>query len=181
MNLIKKMLFICSIFSFSVQAKYEYQFCNPKAPETAPTERFEFNPDGLATDTLTGLQWMRCLAGQHWTGTSCDGEPLDLGWSAALVHADSFEYSSNSDWRIPNIKELTSIVELSCRTPSLNGEVFPNSWFSGYNERHWTSTTIYNQEDLIWTVHFINGMDFTTSFSSFEEKGLHFRLVRDAD
>ncbi len=181
MKLIQAMSFISFFYCSTTYASYEMQRCYENAPKTTPTHRFVLDDMGLAADTVTGLLWMRCLAGQHWTGSNCDGEPLDLGLSAALAYSDSFEYAGKTNWRIPNVKELTSIIELSCVQPALNPAVFPNSWFSGYNEYHYTSTPIVNQEDLFWCVLFSEGRNFPISYYSFEEQGTHFRLVRDID
>lgn len=181
MKLIRSTILVYSLYFTTAHADYEYQWCNEKGPISTPTERFELDSGGLANDSLTGLQWMRCLAGQSWTGTTCDGEALDLGWSDALEYSKNFVHAGESDWRIPNIKELSSIVELSCKEPALNPVVFPNSWFPGVNERHWTSTPIVDTDDLLWTVLFSIGDDFPASYSAFEEHGTHFRLVRDTD
>ena len=65
---------------------------------------FEDNGDGTITDKATGLMWMR------------DDNGEGLNWKEALSYAEGFEYAGYSDWRLPNAKELQSILDYS-RSP----------------------------------------------------------------
>lgn len=65
---------------------------------------FQNNGDGTITDKTTGLMWMQ------------DDSGTDFNWETALSYAESFEFAGNSDWRLPNIKELQSLVDYS-RSP----------------------------------------------------------------
>ena len=66
---------------------------------------FQDNDNGTITDNSTGLMWM-----QNDNGTA-------LTWQEALNYAENFEYAGYSDWRLPNAKELQSIVDYT-RSPS---------------------------------------------------------------
>lgn len=59
------------------------------------------NADGTISDLSTGLMWT----------TDDSGEGMD--WAAALVYAEGAEIATYSDWRLPNVKELHSIVDYS--------------------------------------------------------------------
>lgn len=59
------------------------------------------NADGTITDNSTGLMW----------GQDDNEEGID--WEAALLYAESSETAGYSDWRLPNVKELQSIVDYS--------------------------------------------------------------------
>jgi hypothetical protein len=99
-------------------------------PLSAPTERFEDNGDGTVTDTASGLMWMRCALGQHWSGSACDGEPTRYDWDAARVAADAVNGEGAfffSDWRVPGLRDLAMIVERQCVAPRTNLSVFPNT------------------------------------------------------
>jgi hypothetical protein len=61
--------------------------------------RFRDNGDGTVTDAATGLTWQQ--------GDS--GEAMD--WPAALRYAEALELAGRSDWRLPDVKELQSIVD----------------------------------------------------------------------
>ncbi len=67
---------------------------------------FEDNGDGTITDNATGLMWMQ----------DDDGE--GMVWGDALGYAEAFEYADYDDWRLPNAKELQSILDYE-RAPSV--------------------------------------------------------------
>lgn len=110
--------------------------CVNTIPANTPTARFIISTDGTVTDTRTGLMWMRCSLGQVWNGTTCTGSAAQYVWADALAQADVSTYAGHGDWRLPNVKELVSIVERRCATPAINPEVFPatSSW------KYWTSS-----------------------------------------
>ncbi len=66
------------------------------------------NGDGTITDQATGLMWMQA--------DSAGG----MNWEAALSYAEGFELAGYSDWRLPNAKELQSIVDYT-RAPGATG------------------------------------------------------------
>jgi uncharacterized protein DUF1566 len=57
------------------------------------------NGDGTITDHSTGMMWMQ----------DDNGEGID--WEEALTYAEGLELAGYSDWRLPNVKELQSIVD----------------------------------------------------------------------
>jgi hypothetical protein len=63
---------------------------------------FVDNGDGTITDNATGLMWMRADSGEG------------MDWETALAYAQTqneANYLGYSDWRLPNVKELQSIVD----------------------------------------------------------------------
>ncbi|OFX19141.1 MAG: hypothetical protein A2041_15240 [Bacteroidetes bacterium GWA2_31_9b] len=62
------------------------------------------NGNGTITDNATGLMWMQ----------NDNGEGII--WENALSYAENFEFAGYSDWRLPDIKELQSIVDYT-RSP----------------------------------------------------------------
>ena len=74
---------------------------------------FKDNGNGTITDRATGLTWMKVDSGHFKVGQNKDGK---LNWEQALKWAEDLEYAGHSDWRLPNIKELQSIVDYS-RSP----------------------------------------------------------------
>jgi len=75
---------------------------------------FKDNGDGTVTDNATGLMWMKVDSGKLKTGKNKDGK---LNWQEALNWAEKLEYAGHSDWRLPNVKELQSIVDYT-RSPA---------------------------------------------------------------
>ena len=64
--------------------------------------------DATITDNAINLMWMETNSGNRMT------------WEEALNFAESFEYAGNTDWRLPDAKELQSIVDYS-RAPVTTG------------------------------------------------------------
>lgn len=146
--------------------------------ETSPSDRFAIGTtDTYLNDTVTGLMWAKCVVGQTWDTTSqmCLGEPLRLTWQQALQQAETFRVNNNTDWRLPNIKELASIVEHKCVSPSINISMFAGSPVGGF----WTSTpnTSADLSMEAWSIAFDNGrIDSSDKFSDF-----YVRMVRYAE
>ena len=66
--------------------------------------RFEDNGDGTVTDHATGLTWTKADSGEG------------MDWPSALEYAEELEFAGQDDWRLPNAKELQSILDYS-RSP----------------------------------------------------------------
>ena len=116
-------------------------------------DRYIDNGDGTVNDTYTQLTWMRCSLGQDWDSDSqsCDGTMEDSAWSAALNQAAKSEYASHDDWRLPNIKELASLVDHTSSSLAINSSVFPNM-DGGSN--FWSATPDIYYSDYSWTINF---------------------------
>ena len=103
------------------------------------TNNFIDNGDGTVSDLATGLMWQK----------SDDGIGKD--WEEALKYAENSKLASHSDWRLPNAKELQSIVDYTrapqtTHSPAID-PVFectpikdPNGNLGQY-PFYWTSTT----------------------------------------
>jgi len=126
---------------------------------------------GTVTDSRTGLMWKKCSEGQTWNGSACSGAWEAFSWSAALALGVKERTGNYSDWRLPNIKELRSLVE-ECRVdPAINDVLFPGTPKSYF----WSSSPhlIYNADNA-WYVNFYDG------FPAFDNRRYKFavRLVR---
>ncbi len=133
------------------------QICNDNMQPSTPTGQFTINGDGTVTDTRTGLIWKRCLEGQ--SGDDCSQGRADaMTWDLALQQAAG-SFAGNSDWRLPNIKELASIVELKCFEPAINLTVFPNNPDGSV----WSGSPHTDNSTDAWHVNFDTGNDFSLS------------------
>jgi hypothetical protein len=74
---------------------------------------FHDNGDGTITDRATGLTWAKLDSGHLKAGKNKGGR---LNWEQALRWAEDLQYAGHSDWRLPNAKELQSIVDYT-RSP----------------------------------------------------------------
>ncbi|WP_296807549.1 DUF1566 domain-containing protein [Thiocapsa sp.] len=99
-------------------------------PLSSPTERFSDNGDGTVTDDVAQLMWMRCSAGQTWSGGTCVGEAALYDWQGAQDLAAAMNASGArffNDWRVPNLSELAMIAERQCESPRINLAIFPET------------------------------------------------------
>ncbi|MBK6999481.1 MAG: DUF1566 domain-containing protein [Rhodoferax sp.] len=112
-----------------------------------------FDPDGTVFDPKTGLTWMRCAMGQTWTGSTCSGAAKTYTFDGANALTGTVEFANQSDWRMPTIRELQTIVDRSVYSPAINSAAFPNTPRSST----WSGSPSANGSTLAWLVHFNYG------------------------
>ncbi|GAB6042185.1 Lcl C-terminal domain-containing protein [Endothiovibrio diazotrophicus] len=76
---------------------------------------FSDNDDGTISDQATGLTWLQSDSGAFGSGDNGDGA---MNWEQALAWCEGLEYAGHDDWRLPNVKELQSLVDYS-RSPDV--------------------------------------------------------------
>ncbi len=150
-----KLFFFTTIFlSYFISSPLLAQVCNPKITATSPNERFQNNGDGSVTDKKTGLEWSRCTIGQEWKTDACTGDAQPLLWSIASLVATTTENPVDKNkWRLPELKELSELVELQCAQPAINITIFPATPAAAF----WTATRFANKDGSFWQVQFILG------------------------
>lgn len=125
-----------------------------------PSPRFTDNGNGTVTDNLTGLIWLKnanCFGTRNWSQALSDCNGLSNG-SCGLTDG-----SSPGDWRLPNRKELLSLVDYSRYYPALpDGHLFSNVQSSYY----WSATTGAHYTGIAWFVNMYDG-DVTHSGKSY--------------
>ncbi len=111
--------------------------------------RFVDNGDNTITDKATGLMWTKFDSNEkEMFGTG----KATMDWEKALKVSENLEYAGYNDWRLPNAKELQSIVDYSRSpqhsNPSKRGPAI-DPVFSTPNESawYWTSTTHMDDKD----------------------------------
>jgi hypothetical protein len=116
-----------------------------------PSPRFIDNGDGTVTDNLTDLIWLKnagCLGSINWAQalSNCNG--------LASESCGLSDGSSAGDWRLPNVKELESLLDYSQYSPSL-----PSSHpFTGVQSgSYWSSTTYASNVSYAHYVSFFDG------------------------
>lgn len=93
--------------------------------EYTPSVQFIDNGDGTVTHKVTGLMWQRCALGQTWNGSGCSGAASDFSWGQ--IQTLNSQFAGKTDWRVPNINELGTIVEFKNFTPAINNGIFPST------------------------------------------------------
>jgi len=110
----------------------------------------DFNRDdatNIVTDNTTSLQWQDDAVGST------------MEWQEAIDYCENtLTLGDYSDWRLPNKKELLSIVDYSKYNPSIDSQ-FQNITSSNY----WSSTTHANGTGNAWVVSFYDGYTYDYS------------------
>ncbi len=81
-----------------------YYLIRVRGNESYGSNNFSDNGDGTVSDGATGLLWQQADSGQG------------MNWEEALDYCESLALAGRDDWRLPNAKELQSIVDYS-RSP----------------------------------------------------------------
>jgi len=137
--------------------------------EAGKTLKYKDNGDGTITDLVTGLMWEK---------KSSDGGLHDkentYPWSTSLNHETIWDwlddvnaeggtgFARHRDWRIPNARELMSIVNFEKTSPSVSSvfntncgndsTVFTGSCIGeGY---YWSSSTVAGNQTNAWMFDF---------------------------
>lgn len=107
------------------------------------------NPLGISSvtvDNITGLVWVT--------------NPVDAGlsggyaWDGALLACETLNYATYTDWRLPNARELQSIVDYgTAASAKINGTYFMNTQANVY----WSATTYLPGTINAWNVSFGTG------------------------
>ncbi|MFZ5819936.1 MAG: DUF1566 domain-containing protein [Chloroflexota bacterium] len=99
---------------------------------------FVDNGNGAVTDNATGLTWMQ------------DDSGMGMDWESALNYCESLDHAGAADWRLPNVKELQSIVDYSrspdatnsaAIDPIFNVSAITNEAGQTDHPFYWSSTT----------------------------------------
>ena len=105
------------------------------------------NGDGTITDNRTGLMWVK-----DGNSAGCNNGSV-LTWEGVLTFCEGLSYAGYSDWRLPNVRELESIVDAGEQSPAINTTYFPNTKSGWY----WTSTIYVSNTSCAWLVDFSVG------------------------
>ena len=132
-------------------------------PEPESADRFLSHGNGTVTDKYTGLMWQRT--------TSQSG----LNWEQALRYSKDLTLGGYTDWRLPNIKELLSLVDFFRINPAIDTDFFDDPASSG-TRFFWSSTTTF-LANWAYGINFLNG-SFSSEKKTFSSIQLYVRAVR---
>ena len=111
----------------------------------------------IVTDSTTGLQWQ-----DNATGST-------MPWKDAIAYCTALELDTHSDWRLPNINELKTIIDRSKGSPAIvDGFTNTSSYF------YWSSSTYEGSKGSAWYVDFYSG---GTNFN-YKNDSYYVRCVR---
>jgi hypothetical protein len=136
---------------FSYNARYVRGAKRPDA------HNYVNNKDGTITDSDSGLMWARVPA-------------ASMTWDAALAYAKGLAVAGHTDWRLPDVKELATLIDFAVLNspasgsglPCINRTFFPNAKAAFY----WSSTKLHSRDaSEAWYVDFAGGSVRYQAFS----------------
>lgn len=119
---------------------------------------------GSGTVSAGGLSWKFCSEGSTWNGTGCSGQPsrVAAGGAQALAHAaNSAKFAGSTDWRVPTLQELRTLLQLE---KDVNGSNLLPGSFAGDPgaadalPQYWTNGRASTGTQA-WLVDFSGGVD----------------------
>ncbi|CAK8716617.1 MAG: Protein of unknown function (DUF1566) [Candidatus Electronema aureum] len=170
--------FVIALFFVAGSSQAQQQICK-STTIVASTNHLVGGSDGTVTDSKTKLMWKRCPEGFNYssannTCAAAAGTASLYTWSNALARpgvANATKFANYENWRLPNIKELQSIVEEQCYNPAINLTIFPSTSISSV----WSNSPLPDASNA-WYINFYFAEMLYGSLSS---ENLGVRLVRD--
>ena len=122
-----------------------------------PSTRFITGATGVVTDTLTGLVWLEnanCFGQKNWATALSDANVIAAGYCGLT------DGSSAGDWRLPNVRELQSLIDYGEYAPALpSGHPF----IGVQSYYYWSSSTYAIFTSLAWHVSLSYGYVYADS------------------
>lgn len=128
-----------------------------------PNPRFTDNGDGTVTDALTGLIWLKdlnCFGSRTWETALNDCNTLNSN-ECGLTDG-----TREGDWRLPNIRELQSLIDYGQNTPALPSGYY-NYFTSALRLSYWSSTTYADGTGNAWYIRAEEGYAYFDGKTSY--------------
>jgi len=102
---------------------------------------FTRDANGIVTDSITTLQWQDDAIG------------TTMNWEESIAHCEALDLDGTG-WRLPNINELKTIIDVSKVNPAI-----ANGFTQTSSNNYWSSTTYgdVNVSYAAWFVYFYPG------------------------
>jgi len=117
-------------------------------PNILLAERFT-KSENIVYDSKTELSWQSRPSSKKFN------------WSSAKSYCRNLTYGGKSDWRLPNIDELKSLVDYNRYKPAIATtliDIKTDDWY-------WSSSKAVSSSSSSWVVNFSNGNDGWTKHS----------------
>jgi hypothetical protein len=142
---------------------------------TGPTQHSVYTSDYTTTDNATGLVWKSCSEGK--TGANCStGTILTAGIIPGTNACSSLNsanggngFAGRTNWRLPTMKELTTLTDYSKTSLTHDTTAFPGS----ANFAYWSSTSYPPNGGFAWYVDYSSANSFATTSTN----GYHSRCI----
>ena len=144
-----------------------------------PNPRFTDNGNGTVKDNLTGMIWLKNANCTSFYSGDSTGQNY-RSWNNSLTAANSLtssycgltDGSITGDWRLPNKKELESLIHHGVWFPAVPNTVGTGQWTEGdpfiglQSNLYWSSTTVETSPGIAWFVNMGGGRPSNTEKTS---------------
>jgi hypothetical protein len=116
-----------------------------------PNPRFIDFGDGTVVDSFTGLMWQRVPSATVGT------------WSSAISYCKNLTLAGHTDWRLPNMNELASMINYSYGSWGTSTAAWLNSSetpFSNVQNLVWSSTTYAGDTSQAWGISLVKPVNW---------------------
>lgn len=117
------------------------------------------NGDDVVIDLATGLMWP----------ADGSGEGCAFGntatWDNSIIYLNGLDFAGFTDWRLPNFRELSSIIDYGHYDPIFDVTLFPNTLLDYY----WSSTCVFGIASSKWCLYFKTG-----SIARYDKTEVHY-------
>ncbi len=111
------------------------------------------------TNNLNGLIWQ----------DDSDSNSIQETWLDAINYCDSLTVDGNSDWRLPNINELVSLIDHSKSSTKID-----DAFTYKIDSYYWSSSTYVNNKSNAWLINFETA---STDSAQSKTNTIHVRCV----
>jgi len=112
----------------------------PLAPHSPPNSNYTIGANTVV-DKTTGLEWQKT------------DDNTTRNWNDAMAYCAGLTLDGKSDWRLPSVLELQSIVDYGGSNPAINATAFPGTDASYY----WSASSSAAYSTDAWRVLFSDG------------------------
>jgi hypothetical protein len=105
--------------------------------------RYDLSVAGVVRDTSTELTWQRAASTER------------VAWDDAVRACAALELEGQG-WRLPNMKELQTLVDESRASPAIDAQAFPGAPGEGF----WAATLLADSANSAWFVSFDEGIAY---------------------
>ncbi|WP_417914925.1 DUF1566 domain-containing protein [Candidatus Electronema sp. JM] len=177
-----RVLFLAMITFAAAAPSFAQQQCNANITATTGHLKTVDTTNGTVSDNKTKLMWKSCPEGFTYSNGACTASgTTSYAWSDALTLPPAQNalnngsgFANKTGWRLPNIKELQSIVEEKCQLPALNLSAFPAAIATAWSNSPAVDALLANSS---WYIDFSTQYGNTMVNGRLNKSGV--RLVRD--
>jgi hypothetical protein len=158
-----------------------YAPCNPHS-----YTKLDASGNDLPDDAPTWVMVRDNVTGLIWENKTDDGSIHDkdnlYNWDRAqgvfIATANSQDFGGYSDWLLPTIKELSTLIDsdIPYPGPTINTDYFLNTdyYLNRFSSPYWSSTTYAGYPNVAWYVDFSYG----SVFGNYKSSNYYVRAVR---